>query len=62
MVLCCEENPTGSRHSAGLGSRVLSLGWVVKDGFLEEVAFGAGKGGEEKQGELCLPASPYICV
>lgn len=37
MVPSCEENEARPGDSEGLGDRAVSLDWVVKEGFLEEV-------------------------
>lgn len=47
MVPHCEE------RAAGLGSRVSSLDWVVKDGFLEEVPL-EPKRKEERSRTSCV--------
>ena len=60
MVPCCEDKATGWWEGAGLGCRVASPDWVIKDGFLEEVPLELKR--EEKRSRTSCVFLARSCV
>lgn len=57
-----EEKAPGWWHSAGLGGRVASLDWVVKDGFLEEVPLELKRKKRSRISCVSWPGPTSLCL